>query len=509
MKNKVTFYCVLVLFTPLFSHSQDLLKGVSYRMEAGTFLSTAKSNPFWVRSNQYGEIPLESAGVTLRGEAKKDYDSETHNSKNKKKVLLGYGARVIANVGKTNRLFFSEFYGKARYGAFEFYAGRRKEIIGIVDSTLSLGSYIWSENALPMPKLQIALVNYMPLLKNGLIAVKGNFAQGWFGSGDSTKHYFLHQKSIYFRIGKPDWRFKFYGGINHQVQWGGAPTVPFVQGGTNALITNYGSNFEAYTYIATGISLQALGYYKGSGGVSGEGGNRLGNHLGTVDLAIEYETDAVKWLLYKQSVYEDGSLFVLSNISDGLFGLSIDRKEQVNGVKKILVEYLDTSNQGGELQSGNQTAFVPQLRGGDDYFNNATYEEGWTYKKQTIGTPFLMPLSSSTGIVAKDILGNFVSKIPVHPDLILNNRVKVWMLGIESKISRVDLLTRLSYSQNLGKYYFNSRVLLAPVAIQQVSFQQKISFPVKDYKVSAIIAYDNAGILEKNLGFSLLVKRKF
>lgn len=492
--------------SPLFS--QNGLKGTRYSLEAGAFVSTASSTPFWLRSNQYGEVPVDGQTFSLRGEAWKDYDS-LPLTQTKKKVMFGYGVRGVANIGKSNQFLFSEWYGKARYGAFEFYAGRRREIVGLTDSTLSMGSYSWSGNALPMPKLQIALVNYTPILKNGLIAVKGNFAHGWFGSGDSTQNYFLHQKSLYVRFGKPAWRFKFYGGINHQVQWGGSPTVPFVQGGTNALISNYGSNLEAYTHVVTGISLQALGYFKNSGGISGEGGNRLGNHLGTLDIALEYETDATKWLFYRQSIYEDGSLFVLSNITDGLNGLSIDRKNVTLGIKKIVLEYLDTSNQGGSLQSGNQTAFTPQLRGGDDYFNNGTYEEGWKYKNRTIGTPFIMPLNETTGARLTDFIGSYVPKPAINPTLIVNNRVKVWSIGIHSRIHRVDLLTRLSSSQNLGKYYLYSRVLLAPVQIDQVSLQQQIAFSVKKYQVSAIVAYDNAGVLEENLGFNLLIKRQF
>ena len=508
MKIDRFFISLLFVFGSISTvFSQSRLKGVDYSVEAGAFVSQSSSTPFWLRTNQYGEVPLDGRMLTVRGEVRKEYDS-TQLASSKKKLLFGYGGRGVVNIGQSSQVLLSEVDGKARYGAFEFYAGRRREIMGLVDSTLSMGSYIWSGNALPMPKLQIGLWDYVPILKNGLIAVKGNFAHGWFGSGDSTKNYFLHQKSLYVRLGKPAWRFKFYGGINHQVQWGGRPTVPFVQGGTNAYITQYGSGLQAFLHVALGVSLNE-GYYTANGGITGEGGNRLGNHLGTVDMALEYQTDAVKWLVYRQSIYEDGSLFVLSNISDGLTGVSMDIKNATVGIKKIVVEYLDTSNQGGSLQSGNQTAFIPQLRGGDNYFNNATYEEGWQYKGQTIGTPFLMPLDKTTGAGAKDFIGSFVPPYAINPRLILNNRVKVWAVGIHSRIHRVNLLTRISSSQNLGRYYLYSRELLAPVQIAQVSLQQQITFPVKKYAVSTIIAYDNKGILEENLGFNLLIKRSF
>ena len=31
---------------------------------------------------------------------------------------------------------------------------------------------------------------------------------------------YLHQKSLYGRFGKPEWKLKLYGGFNHQVLWG-------------------------------------------------------------------------------------------------------------------------------------------------------------------------------------------------------------------------------------------------------------------------------------------------
>ncbi|KAF4530856.1 hypothetical protein B566_EDAN018889, partial [Ephemera danica] len=56
-----------------------------------------------------------------------------------------------------------EAYAKAKWKAFELYAGRRKEIQGLVDTTLTSGSYIWSGNTLPMPKIDLSIQNYTSL----------------------------------------------------------------------------------------------------------------------------------------------------------------------------------------------------------------------------------------------------------------------------------------------------------------------------------------------------------
>ena len=53
---------------------------------------------------------------------------------------------------------------------------------------------------------------------------------------------------------------------------------------------------------------------------------RLGNHIGSVDLGLEYEFDKIKLLIYRQNFYEAGALAYLANIQDGLNGISIDKQ---------------------------------------------------------------------------------------------------------------------------------------------------------------------------------------
>lgn len=480
--------CLLVLGLGCsVASAQQRLSGVHYEVEAGTFLSTGSTNPFWVRSNQFGEIPLSSPGVSLRGQVKKEYASAAG-----KTFSYGYGARAVVNAGATNQVLISELYAKLRYGPLEFSAGRRREVLGLVDTLLSSGSYIWSGNALPLPKLQLAMPHYTPILKSGLVAIKGNFAHGWFGTGDSVQNYFLHQKSLYVRIGKPSWRFKFHGGFNHQVQWGG--TLRSSRYDSGVKINRYGSDLESYWYVITGKSLYAtngIPLIPQDGKASAEGGNRVGNHLGTLDIGLEYEDEKSRWLLYRQAIYEDGSLFYLNNISDGLVGVSVRRKKATSGVLHVVLEYLHTSNQGGNIDAARTSD--EQLRGVDDYFNNGRYLDGWTYKGQTIGTPFIMPLRYTTGLSPQ---------LAANPNLIVNNRVDAILLSMKSRVKKVDLVTRLAVSENLGNFNI-------PLHITQTSVQQQLIVPIKQYVLTAIIAYDNAGVLKQNLGLSLFARRSF
>ncbi len=474
-------------------YSQDSLKTNKYELEVGTYISSTNNLPFWLRSNQYGEIPLESNAVTIRGQMEKEYKDNDFRIQKLKNWSYGYKVRAVSNVGKNNQFLISEIYFKTRFKALEFYLGRKKEIYGIADSTLSSGSFIWSGNSLPIPKVQISVPNYMPILKNGFISVKGNFAHGWFGSGDSTKNYLLHQKSLYFKFGKPKWNLNVQAGFNHQVQWGGSPRVPFIQGGSNTYITQYGSDLEAYWYVLSGKSLSLDGVFS-SGNTSGEGGNRAGNHLGTLDLAIEIHNTKINVLIYKQSIYEDGSLAFLTNVYDGLYGLSITSKSAKNGPIKLNLEFLDTHNQGGNLSSL-RSENIAQLRGRDDYFNNSVYEEGWVYHQNTIGSPFLMPIRTSPYLTS-----NFPT---LNPNYILNNRLRAISAGLISKIHYLELKTRFSFSDNLGNYEFT------PYSVKQLSIMQQISFPINKYIISSNLAFDNGGLFNKNLGMILLIKKSF
>lgn len=458
-------------------------------VEVGTFLSSSTTNPFWIRSNQYGEVPLESQGFTVRLQAKKEYKPRYPTDKKKNRFSYGYGLRAVANAGSINQYLLSELYGKVRYGAFELYAGKRREIIGLVDSTLSTGSYIWSGNALPVPKVEISVPNYTPILKNGLIAVRGNYAHGWLGNSDSVNNVLLHQKSLYIRLGKPRWRFKVHGGFNHQVQWGGDVLYPrFEEGGVR--ITKFGTDQSSYVFVVTGRSLYTVdSLVIENDAASAEGGNRVGNHLGTVDLALEYETPNSRWFLYRQSIYEAGALFHLNNIADGLHGLSYSRKNAQQGIVKVLLEYLETSNQGGAYSSNRSP--IRYLRGAEDYMNNGRYVDGWVYQRQAIGTPFIMPLRYTTGLP---------QNLDPNPYRIINNRVQVISLSVQSRIGQVDLQTRLSVGKNLGSY-------LVPLDVDQLSVKQQVVVPYKKYTFTTVLAYDNAGVLASNLGMSLLVKR--
>ncbi|PWK21404.1 capsule assembly protein Wzi [Arcicella aurantiaca] len=438
MKAGLFIFFFFIIFN-LFGQHEEIKREIKYTAEVGTILSTTGETPFWLRANQYGIVPTQAPILTLRGSISSDYKKPVTKEDHYKlsKFDWGYGLNVVGNVGKENQILIPEAYIKAKYGAFEIYAGRRKEIVGLVDTTLSSGSYIWSGNALPMPKIQISTPNFVPLgFTKGFLSFKGNYAHGWFeNSRTDVKNFYLHQKSLYFRLGKPDWEFHFYGGFNHQVQWGGELLYPDPKN-QFAINGKVGSSFNDYLNIVTGRSLAGASDTTKNG--SNDALNRSGNHLGTLDFGFEINVKDFSVLCYRQNIYEDGSLAYLSNIADGLNGISINIKKTSDAkirIQKVVVEYLNTTSQGGVGGSDNTDA---RLRGGDNYFNNGVYKNGWSYNQTSLGTSFINNLSGITNTT----------------NLFFNNtRAEAFYLGVLGVINNnISSEIRIANIKNAGTY---------------------------------------------------------
>lgn len=381
--------------------------------------------PFWLRSNQFGSIPLDGASLSFVGAARKDYDLSSDK-------LFDWGASFEgrANLGQGSNLTLIEGYGKVRLGIVELRAGRSKKITGLCDTTLSSGSWAISGTNLGIPEVELSVRDFWTLPIFGeLFAFKGNFSHGWMGNLRMARYLeqdtlllasYLHQKSLYGRFGKPDWKIKFYAGFNHQVVWGNEQDYYTEDYTLEPLKT--------YLYVITGK--------KYSNGYIQE--ERQGNHLGSIDLGLEYEFKKIRVLIYRQNLYEAGALAHFANIQDGLSGISLENLHRggIRGIfEKILFEFLYTKNQAGQPYSPEYgSPYEP-------YFNHTQYVTGWSYLGTGLGTPFI-----GTRDYVKD-------ELPSHPEeYFINNRVMMLHLGLEGTISQVDYKFKASFSKNYGTY---------------------------------------------------------
>ena len=99
------------------------------------------------------------------------------------------------------------------------------------------------------------------------------------------KNAFLHEKNIYFRLGKN--KLKLYGGLQHYAVWGGSRPDFFK---TNR-------SFSGWLDVVTGIEAN-----DGSV-VNGSNPNRPGDHRGIIEYGAEWENDDYKFQLIMKSAF--------------------------------------------------------------------------------------------------------------------------------------------------------------------------------------------------------------
>ncbi|WP_128544480.1 capsule assembly Wzi family protein [Larkinella soli] len=492
---------LLLIFCPLILRGQPTIETRPTRLfaELGGFYSTSGHTPFWLRANQFGIVPGKAPYATMRVGIRQDYRyypvSDSAPSRRADLFGWGYGVEAVGNVGPAGQtqVILPEIYVRAKFSIFEVMGGRRREIAGLVDSTLSSGSYSWSGNSLPVPKIQISLPDYTPIgFTKGILSFRGNFAHGWFEGDRFVRNSYLHQKSLYGRLGKPNWPIKLYGGFNHQVMWGGR-TDQLTEGlAKNGRLP---SRLQDFAYVVVGNSLGRILNVDTTRYSTFDRENRVGNHLGTLDLGMEISTKKFSILLYRQSLYEDGSLFYFTNFDSGLQGLNYQKmkpalEDGLNGIRYrnlnpartgfritgAALEFLFTKSQGGGTFNG-------AVRGRDNYFNHAQFRDGWSYLGRGIGTPFITPLTEVRQGLSS--YGYFA-----------NNRVRVYHAGIQGAFAKNCVFrAKFSYSENYGTYD-------QPFPKMMPQFSSMVSFEIpvepSGYLITVSAAADQGDLLPRS-----------
>ncbi|MBN2275838.1 MAG: hypothetical protein JXR41_02920 [Bacteroidales bacterium] len=474
------------------------LENVSFSTEALAGYISPDKMPFWLRSNRFGSIPLDNASLSLLGAVRKDYDPVN-------KGIFDWGTSIEGRLNMGNQLNFIlvEGYGKLRVSIFELKAGRSKDITGLCDTSLSSGSWTISGNALGIPKVQISIPEFYTIPWLGkLFAFKSQIMHGWFGETimyryegfdfyDEDTIYlnaFLHQFSFYGRFGKPGWKLKLYGGFNHQATWGNEKSY-FTDDFKLSIL-------NTYLYVITGKPYT-------NGRIKNE---RLGDHMGSIDIGIEYTFEKIKVLGYRQNVYSAGALYHFANLQDGLNGISIENRAMRNTLfrwEKILFEFLYTKNQAGEPWSPDTPSPY------ESYYNHGQYIHGWSYNGLGLGTPFITPRNYTR------------EELPSWPlEYFINNRVRAFHLGFEGGLQLWTYTLKASWSNNFGTYYTTDEEQTTDIPDpgnigifgRQDQFSACIDFsrPLKKgFTVGGIAAFDLGDLYYDSFGVLLKIAKEF
>ncbi|GAB3264882.1 hypothetical protein GCM10027347_32270 [Larkinella harenae] len=246
------------------------------------------------------------------------------------------------------------------------------------------------------------------------------------------KNSYLHAKALYLRIGKPSWKIRFYGGVSHYVQWGGY---------SKYLTNNHSFNgripvsWLAYSKVVLPGKASNNGQFTPFDTI-----NRYGNHLGSIDFAMEIKLKKNNVLLYYQHPWEDQSGLDGGNMPDGTYGFRWQNRstEPYHSFRilQFTMELMSTMNQSGPNYP----------RGNDDYFHNYQYIDGWTHQRRVIGTPFITRWMDADpkwyGL--RGPFNNF--------SMISNNKLKLIHMGMYGSFqSGVKIEILLSQSWNYGR----------------------------------------------------------
>lgn len=487
-----TFFVSLACAVDLFGQAlpDTLTTRQQFMTEVGGFGASATQTPFWFRSRQYGTIPLNGpAGLVRAGFAQQFGDlKDPHN------VHVKVAVEGVFSGGATSRVILPVAYASLLFKNFELYAGRRREIFGLVDTLLSSGSYAWSGNALPLYKIQLGTRGFVPIgFTKGVLAINALFAHGWFSNTDSVQHSFLHQKALFARLSLAKGRVNLYGGLTHLVQWGGRSEAI----GYLAPHGQIPSSFTDYLNVVFVRKPPAdTTQYS-----QFDSDNQVGNHLGSIDFTLEINASQSNWYLYYQHPYEDKSGVAFQNMPDGLYGIRWKNQRSKQGfqLKQVTLEFLTTLDQSGFTKEIGDRLY----NGADDYFNNGQFVDGWTHKQRVIGTPFITRWLDSRADL-RDLKGG-------NPwdgrYMISNNRVQVGHLGLRGQWpSGVQLWTLLSFSKNFGRPISSD----PRMPLSQFSGLAKLYVPMQWLKGSQLclaIASDQGKWLPENIGGWVSLKK--
>ncbi len=472
---------VLILIIAEYSSAFSQQK-LGYDVEIGAYFATGDKVPFWLRSNQFG-IPPDEPNTTL---LRQRFYSKTDSVQ--KFISLDYSVELNVLSGTQTLVSLSEAYVQPKIGKIHLLAGRKKQIHGIGDSTLSSGSMTWSGNAQPIPEVQIGISEYQKLVFPWFF-FKGHLTHGWFQEQTFVSDYFLHQKSLYFRIGKPQAKLKLYSGILHHVQWSGRPNYEVDENDGRFTNGKFPSDWFTYKQVffpRAAVVDTTLGY----GNFEVE--NRFGAHLGQIDFAAEINTEQFTMLGYRQIPVETGrTIGSLSNFDDGVYGLSVKNKKQDAFWNKLVVEYLFTLNQHsyhGLLARLLNRPFKEYMN--DAFlFNHQQYSDGWSYNDRTIGSPFLIPqdeLRIERQVGNETVFAN-------------NNRIRAFYVGFNGKINNIEITLRTSFSKNFGAITLPAE----PADQNSYFFQAAIPLIRLGGSIRTAISLDQGDLIYDNYGVNI------
>ncbi len=424
-------------------------------------LSNSKAIPMWLVANKFGIYEGDKNEFLLQVDAEKRFHFG-------KKFKLDVGGNLIGK-NQIDKSYVHEAYANLSYGKLKLIAGKEEITYTQYSQNAGTGSYYFSNNARPIPRIGIGFYDYTDLpFTNGYIQVKGFINQGIFlddrGNTGTDKPLF-HEKIAYIRTNKLP--VNMHIGLNHSALFGG-----ILPNGEKIPVDYWATFF--------GMGSTKIG--------GGEETNAAGAHSGLFDIGFNANTNKYNLQFYVQKPFTDTSGFTrfFENNKDHIFGFVFQVKEGNGFIKEIVYENISLLWQSGEglsdmVINGNvyiasdlddkdkimweeygiktdgisddefgrfvtrKENYGNKYGGRDNYYNNGFYQKGWSNWGKSLGNPLLL-----TEKRVKSFNPDFDSSYDLY---FVSTRVFAHHLGILGKIKNLDFRSLLTYTKNYGTYY--------------------------------------------------------
>lgn len=461
--RRLLVYTVLLFFFNVANgqllDSLEAKAGLEYRLSSGNY------QPLWLVANHFGTVANLKSDLTSYVRIRNKHvlaQTETQNSQglyDDHDFSLSYGLSLFNN-NHFKSTFIEEGYAKLEYKNWSLRAGRFEETIGEVDKDLSAGSFGVSANALPIPKLGLAVTDYTNVpFTNGWLQFKGSFAHGWLGKDRYVKNSYYHEATFFLRAGAR--KFKIYAGVEHFAEWGG-----------NRDGQSFGTTMKDFW---NAVFIREID--KGNS----ETNSHKGDHRGVIEGGASWENSDFQLRAYLQKPFE-GKNDIGFKTMNGLTGIVLSLKDRYMGLQKVVVEVINTGDINTDIP-------VNKL---ESYYNSNIYKTGWEYRDNIIGIPLFTNRVRGSHYFSsiQPFDWNAPSdSIPVNANII-NNRIFAIHAGALYTLSEhLEGKTLLTYTENYGSSVYSS--LFAPVKKQFYCLQQ-FTYGLDKYNlnINAALGFD-------------------
>ncbi|KAA6313887.1 hypothetical protein EZS27_035414, partial [termite gut metagenome] len=396
------------------------------------------------------------------------------------------GLDLAVASGFTSAFVVQQAYADIRYKWLGLRLGSWEEMPTPLNHSLSSGGMSWSGNARPIPQIRAGFPDYITLFP--FFKLKCETSYGWFTDnnfqkktvGETDYKYVknakYHHKSLYIRIGKPQWRLSFEGGYTLDEQFGGYQMIGKEQ------VWDLGNTMKDYV----------VAFIPQSGGDDGPANETYfkGNYTGNEHFKFSYQLKNSTISAYMENYYEDFSGMGKLNGMDGLWGIeyATNQKQIINAV---VLEYLQTTNQSSPLVIMVPSDVSKKDIVTDNYYNNWIYVS-WQHWGMALGNPLLRsPIYNQNGYLG----------FPY-------NRVKAVHVGWSGDITdKWTYRMKLTYNQTFGTVTEPTLDILDNYStFAEVTYMPQMT---NGWIFTASTAFDTGYLYGDNWGIQLKINKKF